>query len=177
MGAHPKGFIHRIEHFGLPSSAQLARAAKVGVIAVPQSIFLYSLGANFLEMLPDSFLPRVYPIRGMLDAGMTVALSSDAPVVEDDNPMTGMYAAIARRTHDGRPIAPEQGITAQDALYAYTMGGALAAGEENQRGSIRPGKLADVTVLSGNPLDVEPEALGDIQVDMTFLAGRMVYER
>jgi predicted amidohydrolase YtcJ len=177
LGPHPKGFAHRIEHFGLPDAEQLRRAAKLGVISVPQTIFIYALGANFLEMLPDSFLPRTYPIRSMIDAGLTVALSSDAPVVEDDNPLTGMYAAIARKTQDGRVIRAEQGITPEEALYGYTMGGAIAAGESDVRGSIAPGKWADLAVLSGDPLTTEPAALSGLHVDMTFLAGELVYQR
>ncbi len=177
LGPHPKAFAHRIEHFGLPDTAQLRRAAKLGVISVPQAIFIHALGANFLQMIPDSLFPRTYPIRSMLDAGLTVALSSDAPVVEDDNPLMGMYAAIARRTNDGREILPEQAITAQEALYGYTMGGAIASGDDGTRGSITPGKWADVAVLSDDPLRVEPEALPGVRVDGTFLAGHKVYER
>jgi predicted amidohydrolase YtcJ len=177
LGPHPKGLAHRIEHLGLPDSAQLRRAARMGVIAVPQTIFLHELGGNFLAMTPDALLPRTYPVRSMLDSGLTVALSSDAPVVEDDNPLMGMYAAITRRTKDGRLICPEQGITAAEALYAYTMGGAIASGEANTRGSITPGKWADVAVLSANPLTAETEALPEVRVDMTFLAGNIVYER
>src|SRR5215471_6244406 len=101
----------------------------MGVVAVPQTIFLHALGGNFLEMIPAPFLPRTYPIRDMLDAGLTVALSSDAPVVEDDNPLPGMAAAVTRRTADGRHIAPDQAITAEEALYAYTMGGAIVSGQ------------------------------------------------
>jgi predicted amidohydrolase YtcJ len=100
LGPHPQGLAHRIEHFGLPSEVQLKRAAQLGVISVPQSIFIHDLGRNFLEFLPAEFLPRVYPIRAMLKAGLTVALSSDAPVVEDDDPLAGMTAAITRRTRD-----------------------------------------------------------------------------
>jgi predicted amidohydrolase YtcJ len=177
LGPHPKGFAHRIEHFGLPDTTQLQRAAKLGVIAAPQAIFIHALGANFLQMIPDSLFSRTYPIRGMLDAGLTVALSSDAPVVEDDNPLIGMYAAITRRTNDGRTICPEQAITAEEALYGYTMGGALASGDADSRGSITPGKWADVAVLSADPLVAEPEALPEIRVEMTFLAGNKVYER
>lgn len=177
LGPHPKGLAHRIEHFGLPDSLQLHRAAKLGVISVPQSIFIHSLGANFLAVTPDALLPRIYPIRSMLDAGLTVALSSDAPVVEDDNPLLGMYAAITRRTKEGSVICPEQGITAEEALYGYTMGGAIASGDAATRGSITPGKWADVAVLSADPLAAETEALPQIRVDMTFLAGNKVYER
>lgn len=177
LGPHPKGFAHRIEHFGLPDAAQLRRAAKLGVIAAPQAIFIHALGANFIQMIPDSLFPRTYPIRGMLDAGLTVALSSDAPVVEDDNPLMGMYAAIARRANDGRAICAEQAITAQEALFGYTMGGATASGDSDLRGSITPGKLADIAVLSADPLTAHPETLPQIKVDMTFLAGKAVFQR
>ncbi len=177
LGTHPRGLAHRIEHFGLPSAQQLARAAKLRVIAAPQTIFIYSLGRNFRSYLPDSFLPRTYPIRAMLDAGVRVALSSDAPVVEDDNPLVGMMAAITRRDNEGQLIAPEQAITGAEALRGYTMGGAVATGDDTNRGSIEPGKWADVAVLSNDPLAAEAEALPEIHVDMTLLAGRVVYER
>ena len=176
LGKHPKGWCHRIEHFGLPDAQQLRRAAKIGVISAPQTIFLYALGGNFLEMLPDSFIPRTYPIRAMLDAGLIVALSSDAPVVEDDNPLVGMYAAVTRRTHDGRVIQEDEKITQAEALRGYTVGGALAAGEFDSRGSITPGKWADVTVLSADPVTANPEDLLRIRTEMTFLAGSKVYE-
>jgi hypothetical protein len=176
LGPHPEGLAHRIEHFGLPSEVQLKRAAKLGVISAPQTIFIRELGRNFLEFVPDQFLPRTYPIRAMLDAGLTVALSSDAPVVEDDNPLAGMSAAITRRSKEGVAIAPEQSISAQEALYAYTMGGAIASGDAANRGSIHPGKWADVAVLSADPLTTDPAALMDIRVEMTFVAGSKVYQ-
>ena len=177
LGPHPGGLAHRIEHFGLPDAAQLSRAARLSVIAVPQTIFLHSLGRNFRSYLPDAFIPRTYPIRAMLDAGIRVALSSDAPVVEDDNPLVGMMAAITRKDDGGHAIAAEQAITAEEALYAYTMGGAIATGDEANRGSIEPGKWADFAILSQNPLDAAPEALPTITVDMTFVAGRVAFER
>jgi len=176
-GGTRRGGAHRIEHFGLPDAAQLQRAARLGVIAAPQTVFIHSLGRNFRQCLPDSFLPRCYPVRAMLDAGITVALSSDAPVVEDDSPLLGMAAAITRRDEEGQPIAPEQAITIEEALYGYTMGGAIAAGEERNRGSIEEGKWADLAVLSGNPLTTAPDVLTDLTVDMTFLAGQLVFER
>ena len=177
LGPHPRGLAHRIEHFGLPDSRQLGRGARLGVIAAPQTVFIRSLGRNFRQSLPDAFLPRCYPVRAMLDAGIPVALSSDAPVVEDDNPLLGIAAAVTRRDEDGEPIAPDQAITIEEALLAYTMGGAVASGDEHNRGSIEPGKWADLAVLSANPLTADPHALTDITVDMTFLAGQLAYER
>ena len=74
-------------------------------------------------------------------------------------------------------IAPAQAITTAEALYAYTMGGAIATGDEGNRGSIEAGKWADFAVLSENPLAISPEMLPALKVDMTLVAGRVVFER
>ena len=168
---------HRIEHLGLPSAAQLRCASELGVIAVPQSVFLHELGRNFRGSLPDDLLPRTYPIRDMLSAGLTVALSSDAPVVEDDSVFRGIQSAVDRLDDSGVAIAAEQGISAAEALFAYTMGGAVASGDESNRGSIETGKWADLAVLSGDPLTTDTAALAQIQVTQTWLGGRLVFER
>lgn len=176
LGPHPLGLTHRIEHLGLPNGSHLERAARLGVIAVPQTIFIHSLGRNFRDYLPDVFLPRTYPVRAMLDAGVRVALSSDAPVVEDDNPLAGMRAAMTRRDREGHLIAPAEAITAREALDAYTVGGAMAVGAQAALGSIVAGAWADLAVLSEDPLAVEAEALTGITVDLTLLAGEVAYE-
>jgi predicted amidohydrolase YtcJ len=176
LGPRAPGRGHRIEHLGLPSAAQLARAARLAVVAAPQSIFLYELGRNFREYLPDALLPRCYPLRAMIDAGVTVALSSDAPVVENDNPLAGITAAVTRKDRAGRPLVPEQAITAAEALAAYTRGGALAVGLQDVLGAIAPGYRADLAVLTGDPLTTPPDALASLSVDLTLLDGRVVYE-
>jgi predicted amidohydrolase YtcJ len=112
----------------------------------------------------------------MLDAGLTVALSSDAPVVPDDSPLLGMKAALDRLDPFGEPIAPEQAITADEALYAYTMGGAIASGDATNRGSLTPGKWADLTVLRGDPLQTPAEHMLDIQVEQAYVGGKLAYE-
>lgn len=169
--------LHRIEHLGLPSAEHLRRCAAMTVIAVPQTVFLAALGGNFRRYLPPDFLPRCYPVRALLDAGLTVALSSDAPVVPDDNPLLGMKAAVDRLDPSGEPLAPEQAITAYEALYAYTMGGATASGDADNRGSLTPGKWADMVILSGDPLTTPPEQLLNIRVEQTYVSGKRVYER
>jgi hypothetical protein len=168
---------HRIEHVGLANRNQLQRMSKVGAIAVTQPIFLIELGANFKAYVPDALAAQVYPIRGMLDAGLTVAFSSDAPVVRDDAPLKGVEAAVLRHTEEGECILPEQAITVQEALYAYTGGAAEAADEGQTRGSIQPGRWADFAVLSGDPTAVAPEAISQIRVEQTYLAGKLVYAR
>lgn len=165
------GLRHRIEHLGLPDAGQLERCKAINVIAVPQTIFLYALGTTFRRYLPNDYYARCYPVRSMLEAGLTVALSSDAPVVPDDNPLLGMKAAIDRQDGNGNPLAPEQAISAYDALYAYTMGGAIASGDQDNRGSIEPRKWADFAVLSDDPLAVPTEALPEIRVHQTYVGG------
>ena len=167
---------HRIEHLGLPSPDHLRRCAALGIIAVPQTVFLPALGGNFRRYLPDDFLPRCYPVRAMLDAGLTVALSSDAPVVPDDNPLLGIKAAVDRLDPSGEPLAPEQAITPYEALYACTMGGALASGDNANRGSLTPGKWADMAILSSDPLTAPPEHLLAIRVEQTYVGGELRFE-
>lgn len=166
---------HRIEHLGLPTADQLTLAAGVGVIAVPQTIFVRELGRNFRAYLPDPLLARAYPIRSMFDAGLTVALSSDAPVVENDSPLAGIQAAVERLDSEGHPIAPDQAITLEEALHAYTWGGAVASGDEAARGRLAAGQAADLAILSGNIFTTPPDELTSLRVSETWVAGQRVY--
>ena len=168
---------HRIEHLALPTPEHLHRCAKLGVMAATQTVFLSAMGATFRRYMPERYYPRAYGVRAMLDAGLTVALSTDAPVVPDDNPLLGFKAAIDRLDHAGNPLGAEQAITPYEALYAYTMGGAILSGDEANRGSITPGKWADLVVLSGDPLTTSPEQLLDLVVEQTYVGGVLVYEK
>jgi len=167
---------HRIEHVGLPSHAHLTRLARIGAQVVTQPIFLDELGGNF-GCVPDVLTDRIYPIRAMLDAGLTVAFSSDAPVVRNDAPLKGIEAAITRRTAEGHEILPAQAVTVEEALYAYTVGSASAAGAANMRGSIQPGRWADFAVLSEDPTNVPLNTIAQIRVEQTYLGGKLVFER
>lgn len=174
LGRAPFRRGHRLEHFGLPDARQIARAAKIGAMVAPQTIFLHALGANFRRYLTESYLSRTYPIRSMLRAGLIVALGSDAPVVPDDNPLLGIQAAVTRRDREGEPIAAEEAITAEQAVYAYTMGGAVASGEEDCRGSLTRGKWADFVQLDKSPLASQPEEIASIKPLRTFVRGKVV---
>jgi predicted amidohydrolase YtcJ len=167
---------HRIEHFGLPTTAHLRRAARLGITAAPQTIFIQEMGRNFRRYLPDTLQAHVYPVRAMLASGLTVALSSDAPVVENDSPLAGMQAAIVRRDEDGNSISPDESIATEEALDAYTRAGAVACGAERERGTLSEGMQADMTVLSGNPLETPPEELMSLRVTQTWVGGRLVHE-
>ncbi|MBM3464017.1 MAG: amidohydrolase family protein [Armatimonadetes bacterium] len=166
----------RIEHFGLPDARQIERAQAMGAIAVPQAVFLPALGANFRAYLPDVLLDRAYPLRDMITAGMIVALSSDAPVVADENPLIGIQAAVTRGDHEGRKIAADQWISMGEAFRSYTWCGAVASGDQDNRGRLMEGKWADFLVLDQDPRDVKPENLHKIKVMKTFVGGVLAYE-
>lgn len=167
----------RIEHCGLPDTRQIQRMKNRGIIAVPQTIFLQELGEGFRTHLHTNDLNRCYPVHSLLKAGLIVALSTDAPVVRDVSPLSGIKAAITRCDATGTPIAPHEAITIEEALHAYTLGGALASGDSAHRGSIEPGKQADLVILDRNPLHCPPHDLPAIRVQSTWVGGECVYSR
>jgi predicted amidohydrolase YtcJ len=171
------GMRHRIEHLALPTPDQLERLSSIGAMAATQTVFLPAMGTTFRRYMPEHFYARAYGVRSMIDAGLTVALSTDAPVVADDNPLLGLKSAIDRRDHAGVPLGPNQAISPVEALWAYTQAGAILSGDEHNRGSITPGKWADLAVLSGDPLNIPPDDLLSLVVEQTYVAGELAYER
>jgi predicted amidohydrolase YtcJ len=113
--------------------------------------------------------------RSLLDHGVKVASHSDYSVAPY-HPLLGIHCIVNRVTADGRPIALEQGLTPKEALRTYTIYAAYSTFEDNIKGSIEKGKLADLVVLSENPLNVPHERIKDIQVRMTIIGGKVVYE-
>ena len=121
-------------------------------------------------------MPQCYPFRAMLEAGLIVAFSSDGPVIGDINPLLGLRSAALRRTRSGRAIAPEQAIAVEQALWCYTAGSAVVSGQAARLGRLAPGFLADLAVLSADPLAVPVEQLLEIKVEQTFVGGKLLYE-
>ncbi|PZA08078.1 amidohydrolase [Meiothermus sp. PNK-Is4] len=140
---------HRIEHFGLAGEEHLELARRLGVIVVPQPVFLHELRANFLKYLPEAMRCRCYNLRAMFAAGLTVAFSSDGPVVRQVDPLTGLRAALKEPLCAGNEVSLEQ------SLWAYTMGGAIAQGDQGNRGSLEEGKWADLVILEGDLAKIE----------------------
>jgi predicted amidohydrolase YtcJ len=167
----------RIEHLGLPSPAHLARAGAIGVLVATQPSFLHDIGDAMLHHLPEPLVAQCYPFRAMFEAGLTVAFSSDGPVISDINPLLGLRSAALRRTRGGQVISPEQAVGVEQALWAFTAGSAIASGEANRLGQIAPGYLADLAVLGGDPLSVPAERLLELQVEQTWVGGRLAFER
>lgn len=153
---HPTDVRHRIEHFGLPDPEHLKLAHDLGVVVVPQAIFLRELRVNFERYLPESFKARCYNLRQMLDAGLTVALSSDGPVVKELRILEGIKTAM----HEG--MLPENNISLTEAITAYTLGGAQAQQQEHLYGTLEVGKKADFVLLSHLPGHPESQILKTI---------------
>ncbi|MCX7783351.1 MAG: amidohydrolase [Meiothermus sp.] len=138
---------HRIEHFGLAGPEHLAKAKQLGIIAVPQPVFIRELRANYERYVPDEWFCRCFNLRAMFEAGLTVAFSSDGPVVRQVEPLNGLQAALFE------PLCPGNQVSLEQALWAYTMGGAVAQGDQGNRGDLEVGKWADLVVLEGNLTD------------------------
>jgi hypothetical protein len=156
-------------------SGQLAdRAAALGIVVVSQPGFLSALGDGFAAAFGDRS-DQLYSFASWRRAGITVAGSSDAPVITAD-PLIGIRDAILRRTDDGRLLGPAERLAARDALALYTTQAAFACHRESEIGSLEPRKLADFVVLDKNPLEAEPEQIPGIQVLATVLGGTPVYQ-
>jgi predicted amidohydrolase YtcJ len=136
--------------------------------------FLSVLGDGFAEAFGDRG-DELYSFGSWRRAGITVAGSSDAPVITAD-PLVGIRDAVLRRTGSGRVLGPGERLTARDALALYTTHAAYAAHREREIGSLEPGKRADFVVLDANPLHADPERITDIKVLATVLDGTPVHQ-
>ncbi len=166
----------RIEHLGLPSQRILERMQALNIHCVSQSVFLKELGKNFALYLDEERLHRCYPYRSILNAGVNLAFSSDAPVVKDSNPVTGIKAAMYRKDAAGNVIGPQETISLQDALRAYTLGAASANNNANDVGSIEVGKKADFILLNKTLQNTITEN-EDLYVTSTYVGGKLLYSR
>lgn len=167
---------HRIEHCSECPLELLERLKKLGTVIVSQPLFLYYSGDRYLSVIPPEIHPWLYRFKAFRDSGLVVAASSDSPVVPD-NPLIGVYSAVTRKTQNQQLINSAECVTATQALAMYTINAAYASGEEHIKGNLTQGKLADMVVLSDNPLTVPPEQIKDIKVAMTIVGGKVVWER
>jgi predicted amidohydrolase YtcJ len=166
---------HRIEHFSLSRPEHVTRVARLGVIPVPQGRFATELGDGMLAAIEPARHAYLYRQRSLLAAGLTLPGSSDRPVVAGA-PLLGVHDMVNRLTATGASFNAAEAITAEQALRAYTAGSAYASHAENRKGMIAPGWLADLTVLSDNPVAVSPAGIGGIEVLATFVDGQCRFD-
>jgi predicted amidohydrolase YtcJ len=163
---------HRIEHFAASRPDQVIRAAERGVVAVPQGRFATELGDGMMAAVGPGRQSWLYRQRSLLDAGMVLPGSSDRPVAAGA-PLLGIHDMVNRRAASGAPFNAGEAVTAAEALRAYTYGSAYASGQETVKGSVAPGKLADLVVLSEDPTAVSPDRIAGLAVVATIVGGEI----
>jgi predicted amidohydrolase YtcJ len=177
LEAHPRhDHRHRIDHCFVCPPHLAHHMNDLGITVVTQPSFIYYHGDRYIKTVPDNQRRYLYPIRTLLKNGLLIAAGSDFPIV-DPNPLVGVYAAVTRLSKGKKAVLEEEAIERYEALRMYTMGGAAANFEEDIKGSITPGKLADIVLLSEDPLTVDAEKIRDIQVTMTILGGQVAWSR
>jgi predicted amidohydrolase YtcJ len=168
----------RIEHAQHMAAKDFDRFARLGVIASMQPYHAIDDGRWAEGRIGHDRASRTYAFRTFLDHGVRLAFGTDWDVAPL-NPMLGVYAAVTRATLDGKnPNGwfPEQKLTVAEAVEAYTMGSAYAEFQEKEKGSITPGKLADMVILSDDIFKIDPVNIRDVKVLNTFVGGKMVWD-
>lgn len=168
---------NRIEHVQLLHPDDVSRLAKLNVTASMQPIHATS-DIDIADRHWGKRAATGYAWHSLLDVGTVLAFGSDAPV-EDISPLRGIHAAVTRCRPDGSPGPdgwyPEQRVTVMQAVYAYTMGAAYAGGEEASKGSLVPGKLADLVIMDKNIFEIDPSEILDTRILGTIVDGKFVY--
>ena len=174
---HASGLRWRIEHAQHLDPADIPRFAELDVIASMQAVHATSDGAYVVKRLGEKRAREgAYVWRSLLQSGAVVTSGTDVPV-EDENPIVNFHSAVTRQLSDGSRFYPEQRMSRLEALKSYTLANAYAIFEEDHLGTLEPGKLADVTVLSRDIMEVPEDEIPDTQVDYTIVGGRVVWDR
>ncbi|MEE8557356.1 MAG: amidohydrolase [Myxococcota bacterium] len=164
----------RLEHCALISSGDLQRAARLGVVPSFHVNHVYYYGPEIRDaILGPARAARLMPVGTAVASGLRVSLHADSPMYPPE-PFLLMRTAVTRETRLGEPIAPSEAISAEQALRAITIDAAWQLFADDRVGRIRAGKLADLTVVDRNPLEMEPGDLNSLQVLETWLGGRRV---
>jgi hypothetical protein len=167
---------HRIEHCSVCPPDLARKVASLGISVVTQPAFIYFHGERYLNTVSDEQLKHLYPIRTLFDHGIHVAASSDGPIVPPD-PLIGIHAAMHRLSATGEIVGGREKIQFTAALQMYTLNAARATFEETIKGTITPGKLADLVVLNADPIQLAADEFRNLQVDKTIIGGKVVWER
>ena len=171
---------HRVEHVQIIHADDAPRLAQLGLIASMQPIHATSDMRNADRLWGEPRLRGAYAWRSLLNTGVALAFGSDAPI-EAPDVLAGIHAAVTRRRADGSPgpagWQAQERISVAEAVHAYTLGAAYASGEEAIKGSITPGKLADLVVLDRDLFACPAEEILQARVEATVLDGKVVYDK
>ena len=164
-----------LNHFTVPPPVHtLDLMAEYGIAIVQQPNFTYTLEGRYAANLDGYRLTNNNPVKTPMDHGIFMALSSDILPID---PLVGLYAAVTRKGMSGEIYGLDEAITIEEAIRGYTANGAWITFEEDIKGTLEPGMLADMVVLSENLLTINPEDIMDVEIDMTIVSGNVLYER
>ncbi|WP_375055000.1 amidohydrolase [Zobellella sp. DQSA1] len=165
---------HHLHHLTIrPPEETLAKIAELELIVDTQPNYTYYNNAFMLAAVSGNRLERQNPQRSLLDRGIRIAYGSDGL---PHGPLLGIWAAVNRLGHDGKVYGAEEAISVEEAIRAYTRGPAYLTFDEQERGSIEVGKVADLVVLAEDPLSIDPRRLRDLAVEKTIIAGRELFQ-
>jgi predicted amidohydrolase YtcJ len=166
----------RVEHAQHLSQKDIMRFTELGVIPAMQGVHCTSDAPFVIARLGEKRAEiGAYVWRKLIDAGATICNGTDAPV-EKVSPIESFYSTVTRQLKDGSKFFPDQVMTRTEALKSYTISGAYASFEENLKGSLEVGKLADITVLNKNLLTVPDDEIKSTEITMTIVGGKVLYE-
>lgn len=176
--AHPfAGRRHRIEHCGFVTRDQRRRMKARGILPVPQPVFMYEFGDLYIRNLGRARSEHAYPMRTWLEEGHHPAASSDCPVSTVD-PFVNLFTMLTRQTNRGTVMGPEERLSAEEAVHCQTWCGAYTQFAEGTRGTLEPGMLADIAVLSRDIFAASPDdILRDTRCDVTLRGGEPIFDR
>lgn len=166
---------HYLNHFSMrPREATMVKMAQHNIHITQQPNFTYTLEGRYVANLDGWRLAHNNPIRSPMDHGITVAISSDILPI---GPLVGLYAAVTRKGMSGRVFAAEEAISMAEAIRGYTLTGAYLNFEEGKKGSLEAGKFADMIVLSDDLLTIDPSQILNVQVEQTWVGGKLFYQQ
>jgi hypothetical protein len=168
---------HNIIHGYFPTPRALDQMAEHNIAAVLQPTFIYWEGDLLFRDVGERRAHNYKPARTYLDHGIVTTASSDVTSTVSANPFIALYALVTRKNKLGQRIAPQEAISREEALRAYTVSGTWLTREERLKGSLEVGKLADIAVLDRDYFSVPEEEIKDIQVEMTIVGGDVLWER
>ena len=169
----------RIEHVTEPSESAVRKAAEKKVAFVTQPIFMYAEIESYLKNLGEERMRKCYPVRDMLDAGVHLSISTDAPATSwavPSDPFPNIKSAVTRKAYDGTDCGRDQRIDVETAIRLYTKEAAAAAGFR-ETGQLKKGFKANFIILSDDIMTADPDEIDQIRVDETYIRGEKVYSR
>jgi hypothetical protein len=169
---------HRIEHMGnwLCTAERMQRMVRSGIVAIPNIAIGYYVGDAILDCVGEKRLTKAFPFRTLLKNNVIIAGGSDSPGYWPVDPLRDIAACVSRKMRWGEVWVPEERISVNEAFAMHTTTASWVGFEENDKGTLETGKLADIAVLAEDPFAIQPEKIKDLKVEMTLVGGEVKYQ-